>query len=302
MKAAGGSGRTWVGPNRNTLGFVALLAAMGYAGAGQTNAAAYLLAFLLLAIAAVSIAHAYANLRGVRLSAGPVRPVFVGEDIHVCVTVTADDRRPRFGLELRPKPAGRGALVDFIADSDGVTAELALPAVQRGLRKELSLEMRSSYPLGWFTARRRITLHVPHTVYPRAAGAAPFPAVSAGGFGMNAIALSEGDDFAGLRAYQPGESQRHIDWKAVARGQPLLTRQWAGTAAQTVMLDLAEVPAGDLETRLSQLARWIVVAEREKLGYGLRLGATVVGPSSGEAHLHDCLRMLAMYGPPDVRQ
>ena len=42
--------------------------------------------------------------------------------------------------------------------------------------------------------------------------------------------LGEGDDFAGVRAYVPGESQRHIDWRAVARGQPLMTKQFAAEA------------------------------------------------------------------------
>src|SRR5207245_1162960 len=49
----------------------------------------------------------------------------------------------------------------------------------------------------------------------------------------------EGDDFAGLREYVHGESQRHMDWSAVARGQPLMIRQSAALAGSCIALHTA---------------------------------------------------------------
>src|SRR5436190_1847043 len=109
----------------------------------------------------------------------------------------------------------------------------------------------------------------------------------------------EGEDFAGVRAYRPGESQRHIDWKAVARGQPLVTKQWAGDASETLVLDWNEAPGADVEARLGQIARWIVQAEREYTAYGVRLPGVEIPPAHGERHFHGCLRTLATFETPE---
>lgn len=298
---AGRIGHLWVAPNRNSVGLLALLAAMAYAGASQTNAAAYLLGFTLASLAIVSVAHTWANLRGVQLSVEPVRPVFAGENLCVRVRVSIDSQRPRFGLQIRPREGGRGALLERIAGAERHTVEVEIPAQQRGHFLTVALEVRSSFPLGFCTAFRRFELRAPHLVYPRPAGQAPLPRAEASASDAGPGPRIEGEDFAGLRAYQPGESQRHIDWKAVARGHPLLTKQWTGEVAEILLLDLQMAPGGDVETRLSQLARWLVEAERQSAAYGLRLRGAEISPASGGAHLHACLRALALFEPGEER-
>jgi len=98
-----------------------------------------------------------------------------------------------------------------------------------------------------------------------------------------------------VRAYVSGESQRHIDWKAVARGQPLMTKQFTAEADGLLYLDFAAVPFSDLEERLSQLVLWVIEAERTRLPYGLRLPAVEIAPSLGHSHFHHCLRALALF-------
>jgi uncharacterized protein (DUF58 family) len=92
-----------------------------------------------------------------------------------------------------------------------------------------------------------------------------------------------------------GESQRHIDWKAVARGQALMTKQFTAESDGLLYLDFAAVRLDDLEARLSQLALWVIEAERARRPYGLRLPLVEIPPSLGEPHLHRCLRALALF-------
>jgi uncharacterized protein (DUF58 family) len=92
----------------------------------------------------------------------------------------------------------------------------------------------------------------------------------------------------------PGESQRQIDWKAVARGQPLMTKQFTAEADDLLHLDYDQVRLADPEQRLSQLALWIVEAERARRRYSLHLPGTRIPSGSGEAHYHRCLRALAL--------
>jgi uncharacterized protein (DUF58 family) len=46
---------------------------------------------------------------------------------------------------------------------------------------------------------------------------------------------------------------------------------------------------------LSQLALWVIEAERAHRAYGLRLPGIELEPSLGEHHFHRCLRTLALF-------
>src|SRR5262249_55436247 len=107
--------------------------------------------------------------------------------------------------------------------------------------------------------------------------------------------FGEGDDFAGVRAYVLGESQRHIDWKAVARGQPLMTKQFTAEADGVVYLDFFALNSADAEEKLSQLALWVIEAERAQRPYGLRLPDAEIPPAVGQPHFHRCLRALGLF-------
>jgi uncharacterized protein (DUF58 family) len=107
--------------------------------------------------------------------------------------------------------------------------------------------------------------------------------------------MGHGDDFAGLRDYVPGEPQRHIDWKAVARGRPLMTKEFAAETKGAVSLDFFEVRFADVEEKLSQLTLWVIEAERARQPYGLRLPGVEISPALGQMHFHSCLRALSLF-------
>jgi len=83
--------------------------------------------------------------------------------------------------------------------------------------------------------------------------------------------------------------------KAVARGQALMTKQFTADSDGLLYLDFAGVQLDDLEARLSQLALWVIEAERARRPYGLRLPTVEIPPSLGEPHLHRCLHALALF-------
>ena len=92
-----------------------------------------------------------------------------------------------------------------------------------------------------------------------------------------------------------GESQRHIDWRAVARGQPLMTKEFAAEAEGVAYFDFSALHFTNVEERLSQLTLWVIEAERARRPYGVRLPGIEIPPAVGQSHFHQCLRALSLF-------
>jgi uncharacterized protein (DUF58 family) len=103
------------------------------------------------------------------------------------------------------------------------------------------------------------------------------------------------DDFAGFRPYRPGDSPRHLFWKAVAREQPLLAKQFGGDRTDELWLDWRDLEFLDTEARLSQLCRWVLDADQNWQWYGMRLPGVEIAVASGDAHKQRCLEALARF-------
>ena len=109
------------------------------------------------------------------------------------------------------------------------------------------------------------------------------------------------DDFAGLRAYHTGDPPRHIAWKAAARGQGLLTKQFSGQAASEVWLSWEQLPPRmALEEKISCLTRWVLEAHALRLAFGLRLPRLELPIAGGDAQRKRCLEALALFEAPAV--
>lgn len=295
----GVTGRVRVLPNRNTLGFVALLVAMWYAGASQNNGAAYLLCFVLGGVALVSILHTHRNARGLRVSIGSVVPAFAGDPQTLRVGALAAIGGMHAAIRIKAGATGSSIAFEEISGPQWQFDQLEHSAAERGFFPDLTLAVSSLYPLGFFSARMTLTIACPRWVYPAAEGNRPLPRHLLPARNRGAGIRTEGDDFAGLRTYVQGEPHRHIDWKAAARGQGLFVKQWAGDSDETLILTWQDTAGLAHESRLSQLARWVVTAERSGLSYALDVPGTALPPGSGERHFHACLRVLALY-PAEV--
>ena len=284
-------------PTPISVAFVFVLAVMWYASASQGNAANYLLLFATFSIFLVSIPHTVLNLSGLKITVESITPTFAGQEVAVPVEIVNESRKPRYTCLLAlPDHEGLPEVVDEIAPGKGARVTLRFPATVRGEYKVARLRLTSTYPLGFLRARKESTAEQAYFVYPKPAGDSNLPShrPDAPSHGQETL-LGEGDDFAGVRAYVPGESQRHIDWKAVARGQPLMTKQFTMETDDLLYLDFNQLDQKETEARLSQLALWIVEAERLHRRYALRLPGVDIPPASGEAHYHRCLQALAVF-------
>jgi uncharacterized protein (DUF58 family) len=283
-----------------TAGFAALLfvlAAMWYAASSQDSAAIYLLLFALTAVVLVSIPHTLINLAGVTLRVESAKPAFAGHEISLPVEMVNTSRGTRYGIELAlSAPGHKRERINCIPPENTARLTLRFTALQRGEQKIGVLCLTSVYPLGFIRVWKKFVSSQTYLVYPKPAG---HPQLRAGRRrspeSWARAEFGEGDDFAGVRAYIPGESQRHIDWRAVARGQPFMTKQFVAEAETAVHLDFSTLRLADVEARLSQLALWVIEAERARRPYSLRLPGTYIQPGFGQSHFHQCLRALSLF-------
>lgn len=286
-------------PTRHGITFALMLLALLLAAINYANALAYLLTFLLASMAIVSLLHTQRNLLGLSVTVTGADPVFAGEPaaFHVCL---ANAGRARLALRIESKGLVPAHL-DLSARDTGC-ATVAVPTARRGWLDCPPLLLASHYPLGIARAwTRRVRLPARCLVYPRPAldSALGFAAAVEGeGSGST---HREGEDFAGLRAYQTGDSPARISWKTLARGQGLHTKDFSAPAAESVWLDWEQFAPHDTETRLSLLARAVLEAEDTGLIYGLHLPGRTIDPDNGATHCHRCLEALALHDLPAPR-
>ncbi|PYI45946.1 MAG: hypothetical protein DMF10_10585 [Verrucomicrobia bacterium] len=283
-----------------TVSFAVLLFVLGaiwYAASSQNSPAVYLLLFGLTAVFLVSIPHTLLNLADVTIAPESAKPAFAGEEVSVPVEIMNCSRATRRGIELvLPGSGGKRRRVDYIAAGKAARVTLRFPAKHRGEHRVGTFRLTSIYPLGFVRVVKKFASSQTYLVYPEPSGDPRLPTQRARSpHSRPQMELGEGDDFAGVRAYVPGESQHHIDWRAVARGQPLMTKQFAAEAEGSVRLDFSAVRFTGLEEKLSQLALWVIEAERVRRPYSLRLPNTDIAPAVGEAHFHRCMRSLSLF-------
>jgi uncharacterized protein (DUF58 family) len=282
-------------PTRYGLLFAALLVVQLLAAINYANGLAYGLTFLLGSLAVVSMLYTHHNLFRLRLSAGACAPVFAGETAIFRIHLANDSDTPRFGVAVMhdKKEIGR---VDIPARGSA-DVHLGVPAVKRGPLAMPAVTLTTRFPLGLlYSWSRRVTLEQSCLVYPRPAGPTPRQTRAVESTESQAGLRAGGDDYIGAREFQPGDSPRHVDWKAVARGGAWRVKQFGGGYQATVWLDWDTLEGLDTETRLSTLTRWVIDAEHDGMLYGLRLPRQALNPANGEAHQHECLKRLALFG------
>jgi uncharacterized protein (DUF58 family) len=301
-----------VRPTRHATLFFLILGAMFLASINYQSNAAWLMVFVIFTAGVMSALHGLRNLWPVTVTAAEPPLVEAGDRARLTVTVAsstgrelealfvelADDQLPD---DLDPEQRHNQhhcLLVPHLAALGSVRVELLLPSFPRGVHRLRALRLSTQYPLGLWRIFRQHTISVELFVHPQPRGlslsqARSEPLAEIGT--ADPAEVREYEDFRGLKPWQSSDSPRHIDWKAAARSTgPLLIKEWSGGGHGVTWLSWAAT-SGDDETRLSQLAKWVIEAHHLERSYGLRLPGTTIEPSTGGNHHLACLRALAIF-------
>ncbi|HEV7822348.1 MAG TPA: DUF58 domain-containing protein [Burkholderiales bacterium] len=286
--------RIFIVPSRHGLLFVAALAMMLSGSINYNLNLGFILTFLLAALGMNAILHTFRNLARLQISAGRVPAVFAGDTARFTLIIDNPTTLERYSIGVAND--SRELLFTDAPALQATTVGVPVAALQRGILRPGRLKLFTQFPLGLCYAWAYAQLDMQCIVYPRPEGGrVPLPPPSAG----DATGITHGtglEDFAGLRSYHPGDSPRHIAWKAAARGESLLTKQFSGRAARERWLEWhATADSMGVEARLARLARWVVDAHAAGFSFGLRLPGVTLKPAPGDAQRERCLEALALY-------
>jgi uncharacterized protein (DUF58 family) len=292
--------RVYVLPTRAGLGYALSLAVMLVGAMNYSLSLGHVLTFLLGGLGVSAILNTFRNLAFLHITPGRCTPVFAGEVAHFGLVLRNALRAERPALRMR---AGDGELIELqLPAADRIEAQLPIKTRHRGWMPLPRVMIETRYPLGLIRAWAYVQPKQFCLIYPRPADDAPPLPSGSGDQRDNQKLQRQGrgnDDFAGLRDHQASDSPRHVAWKAVARqhNDVLLTKLFSGENAQSLWLDWDLLPPGlDVETRLCIMARWVCEASEARFTWGMHLPGGTLAPNSGEAHRHNCLQALALYG------
>lgn len=295
--------RVFIVPTRAGLWFALLLLIMFIGTVNYNLGLGFALTFTTAACGVIGMVLTSRNLARLHLAPGRAEPVFAGQEARFELQVINRSHHDRYAIHIDFLAAGAPRHVIDVAAGARATLTLACASGARGMLVAPRVRLLTRFPLGLFQAWSYWTPDARALVYP-----CPEPENAAAPLPLEAAAGAEGggqaghDEFAGIRAYQPGDTPRQLAWRQIARLDPalggaLVSKHFGGGAAAGLTLDFDALPADlDPEARLARMTRWVLEAERRQLPYAFRLGHERLPPALGPAQRDTCLRALALYG------
>ncbi len=290
--------RVFILPTRAGLILSVMLVALLLGSINYSLSLGFALTFLVVGVAWVGMLATFRNLAHLYLRPLRVDPVFAGDAAEFRIVVRNAATFDRYAIELAVDGLARPIACDPAA---GAEADVAIPVAttRRGLVPMSRITLATRFPLGLWRAWAHYTPDLAALVYPRpATGAIPPPLSEGDGREQHPQRVPGSDDFAGLRAYVPGDAVRHIAWRAMARNPEgrVMTKLFDGGASgeSRLRLDAALAETGELESALSLVTRWVLDAEADGVRYAVELPRRSIPPGRGPAHRLACLEALAL--------
>ncbi|MCA1567455.1 MAG: DUF58 domain-containing protein [Acidobacteria bacterium] len=334
--------------------FIGIFLSVAFAAYNTGNNLLFLIFSVLASTLFVAWSAARASLRDLIVSARFPDHIFAGEPAPVLVSlqntkrllpsfsiliesrnqVFADDaaaatanggggrgKRKRRKLHRERPRDLRRALAYFIYVPRRAKAEQRVEQLfpKRGHVLVTGFELSTRFPFGFFRLRRRLRArNVELVIYPNIEAASDelhLLPMNAGR--MLSARRGAGHDLHSLRDYQPQDDMRHIDWKATARSNHLIVREFTSEDERRVhivfdtrAMDSATDGGGGAEKffdarfehGVTQAASLVAHFLEERAEVRLTLGAEAGHYGAGREHLYACLRRLALVRPLEARE
>jgi len=285
--------RIYILPSRFGLAYGVTVFAMLLGALNYGSSLGFALTFLLAGLGIVIMRHCHNNLRGTRIRFLGAQSVFAGEAADFRFGVSNDAGAPRYEIVLSRER--HESLPQDVPSAQTRIFSVAVPTETRGRQLVGRVMVSTRFPGNLFRAWAWLHTDASCIVYPQPSPRGrPLPS-EAGGEGTRASQERGDVDFIGLATAAPGEPPRRIAWKAYARNDELMVKQFSAGDQQARVLSWTDLPGLGTEERLSQLTRWCLDAAEQDIAIGLALPNQLLPAARGQRHLGECLRALALY-------
>ena len=239
--------RIYILPTRFGVVFAAMVFAMLLGSLNYGASLGFTLTFLLTGLGLVVMHHCHNNLLGTTIKFLGAAPVFAGERAEFKIAVSNDAAAARFEIELKYRDHTAGP-VDVASWRHGDPAARRADASAAAGSRSSASASRRSIPRACFARGRGCTwTRAASSIRARPTPGRPLPR---GAAAARRPAAAGDDDFAGLRAAAPGDPLQRIAWKAYARNDVLLLKEFSSGAGEPCLLDWDMLPELDAEQRL----------------------------------------------------
>lgn len=256
--------------------------------------------FILVAVGLVAMLYTHNNVIGLRVSSHPSQSVFVGEKAHFPVTLHNDSKKDRSAVWLIC--AGFHQLTKLLPKAQHQVC-IELPTIQRGYLVCDPIILSSQFPIGiFFVWTKRFFSDERCLVYPQPIDLTPHQSTTpiSGTQEDTQVAQKGSEDYAGLKDYGDGDRLRDIHWPSLAKTNKLIAKEYESEGQNPMNFSWFSLPQTmDTEDRLSQLCYWVISAHEQGVKYQLEMPNYTIEYNQGNAHYHECLRTLALWGQHD---
>ncbi|WP_374031610.1 DUF58 domain-containing protein [Bdellovibrio bacteriovorus] len=285
--------RTYIMPSRFGMAFGAMALTLFFLAVGYANNLIYIFVFFLISVAFTGILLTNKNMDVVQVEGLENEELFVGEEGLLRISLENPSVTPAWDVEAvlgKDKNTLRKTSIKPLSHGD---LQIPYRPGKRGWVKLPRITLQSTYPFGLLRAWKYMTSQDSVLVYPARLGEKQFPTDAVAGEGQQATGL-----FRDHRGFQSADSLSRIDWRASARRQDLLVKNYEEPEKPALHFRWEQTESlSDLEMRISQLCLWVDEAERQGFQYSLSVGPQEIKQNKGPHHREACLTVLALLYP-----
>ena len=277
--------------------YVVLCICLFILGTNYQNNLMLILCFILVALMLISLHASYWNFVRLTLKLSPIPSGYAGDNVSATLSLNAANKTKIAHGTLSISEYRESNIVQVDCDTTD-KVQLSWQLGKRGRHQLPRLTLFSTFPFGLYRCWTHLDFDYSYLAYP-----APEECrlqlhqqhQHNDDEGISLQTQPGTEDFAGLKAYVPGDSLNRVAWKQVAKQQQWVSKSFDTPVAVIGWLKLPVVDTEALESSLSKLAHQVNLCTQQQITFGLQLGNYAIEPSNGEQHRLACLRALALY-------
>lgn len=203
----------------------------------------YLIFSMMLAVLVISILLLRLNLRGLSMSISVPQPVFAGQPSRMKINIkNSKARAAAYSLRVHLPEGMQGeGYVNHIqaASESGCGADVKFS--RRGIYRYGSFTIESGFPFIFLTKRINARVEGEVIVYPKIIETGHLSDMTGRGDESQTIKRGKGSEILGIRDFSSGDDTKSIHWKASAKAERLMVKEFSEELPRTfsIVLDNA---------------------------------------------------------------